>query len=139
MGSIEATDVVPRLMKLHIDNSIGLARVKFNGVITPNSVIDAVMQILSHPEFKTNMPSLWDYRECDFSAFNAQDLRRIGDVAHNTVEQNNNARIALLVEGDLQFGLSRMFVMLNEITHLDFQPFRDEEKALQWVLEDPNG
>lgn len=123
-------------MELSVDKKRGIARIVFSGPITPGCVIDAVNRMLDHPDFVTDMPSLWDYRDCNVGEFTAEDLRRIGEFAHQTVERNNSARIAIVVNGDLQYGLTRMFVMMNEITHLEFVPFRDYDAAERWALDD---
>lgn len=58
-------------------------------------------------------------------------------------EANANAfdalRMAIVASGDLPYGLSRMYEMLNVKTTAQIQVFRDRASAEQWIRAAPEG
>ncbi len=116
-----------------VDKLSGIARITFSGRVTHNDVVAAIFQLLDHPDFRSDMPSVWDYRGCEVEGFSEEEMRQLGEVAHQTSGRHNEARLALVAGSDLQFGLSRMFIMLNEIVHLEFEVFRDINEAERWA------
>ncbi|MEM7467168.1 MAG: hypothetical protein AAF387_09810 [Pseudomonadota bacterium] len=120
-------------MEINVDSEKNIAMVVMSGEVSPQSVIETVQAMLSHPAFSPTMSSIWDYRHCVVGEFPLAELKRVGDLAHATKDINYNAKIALVVGDDLQFGLSRMFVMLNEFEHVEFRPFRDIDTAEDWI------
>ena len=46
------------------------------------------------------------------------------------------SKVALLAGSDLSYGLSRMFEVLREQDYSDIYVFRDEDKAMEWILSD---
>jgi len=64
----------------------------------------------------------------------------IQQVAVNVAE--NAARLecgrtAILVGSDVQYGMARMFMALTELIHPNVEVFRDEQTALEWLLQEP--
>ena len=122
-------------LEIEIDTEKGIARLMPSGTVSVDGIIEMIHQMLEHPDFRPGMPSLWDYRACDAVNISTDDLRRIGNVASENAEQRGSARLAVVTGDDLQFGLSRMFAMMNDLQHLDYAVFRDISEAEHWLTE----
>lgn len=122
-------------MKIEIDTNARFIRVTPHGLVTLERVVHTIDEMLDHSEFESGMPSLWDFRACEIAGFSTDELRQLGAVARGNAERRGRARLAIVVSTDLQFGLSRMFAMLNELSHLEAVVFRDIVEAERWILD----
>jgi hypothetical protein len=81
---------------------------------------------------------LWDFRGClapdDFGYNEMEQIVRYIDVYTGS---KWNPRIAILVEADVQFGLSRMFQMLVEGFPTEVAIFYNRAEAEQWIGQTP--
>ncbi len=119
---------------IEIDKATRLVRVTPNEMVTLERVIETINRMLEHPDFDPGMPSLWDYRSCPDVSFSAEELRQLGDIANQNASRRGHARLAVVAGSESQFGLSRMFAMLNDMTHLEFLVSRDIVEAERRLL-----
>ena len=80
---------------------------------------------------------LWDEREADLSPIHGLDIDRLASWSLPLVEKCRGGRSAIVVEGDLNFGVARMMQSYAEAREFPFEVrcFRDREKALEWLME----
>ena len=91
--------------------------------------------ITSSKDYPPNVRAVWDVRKADFSFANFQIVSKAVNV-RSSFKKRGDCRSALIVSGDFQYGLGRMFEMLSEgkIPH-QLMVFRDYEEGEQWLLE----
>ena len=110
------------------------------GIFTIAEFYATAPDVLNSDEFPPNANSLWDLREMDLQGFDAEFMKRIVQVRKEFPERGN-AHLALLVQGDLAYGMSRMYEMLSDTETTGLQQrirvFRDFAAAEQWLLDNP--
>ena len=113
----------------------GFVRVTFAGgtLVTPQMVMEVIdLENLRYGTKRLN--ALWDFRGClppEHFGFNDMD-----DIVQHVQIQSGfkwSPRVALLIEADVQYGLSRMYQMLVEGFPTEVDIFYDESEALAWV------
>lgn len=79
-------------------------------------------------------PALWDLTGLDFHVMDRTRLAHMIEIRARHPERGQ-ARLALLVQGELQYGVSRMYEMLSENRGLPqrMQVFYDREEAERWL------
>lgn len=126
--------------EIQYDKSKSVLYVTMRGKFTFDELHAIAKAIVSADEFPPNANTLWDLRELNLEGFDAQFMERIVE-ARKQLPERGDAHLALLVHGDLAFGMSRMYEMISdgEATGLQqkIRVFRDYEKAEQWLLDNP--
>ena len=75
-----------------------------------------------------------DFREADLSSFQSPDIQMIRDFVSKHWGTGGNCKAALVVSGDLGFGLSRMYeFFIEDKTTNDVKVFRQIEEAMEWI------
>lgn len=102
---------------------------KFSGPVTVEIIIEMAGRLMARGGF-LSYRRLWDFRESGFT-LSLDDLKKVADF----VRQGDTAssRVAMLVEGDLSFGVSRMYEALRSTEGTAVMVFRDETKAVDWL------
>ena len=82
--------------------------------------------------------ALWDFRGCLApEEFGYSEMEQIIHYIDVHIGSKWNPRIAILVEAEVQFGLSRMFQMLVEGFPTEVAIFYDPAEAEQWIGQTP--
>lgn len=63
-----------------------------------------------------------------------EELRHLNDVANWNASRRGRARLAVIAGSELQFRLSLIFAMRNDLNYLAFLVLRDIVKAKRWLL-----
>jgi hypothetical protein len=102
-------------------------------VVTPRHIMEAIALMNEHYDVP-RYNSLWDFRGClapdDFGYNEVEQIIHYIDVP---IGSKWNPRVAILVEEDVQFGLSRMYQMLVEGFPTEVAIFYDPAEAEQWI------
>ena len=103
--------------------------------VSISEIEEGLRRVVTSAQHPANVPTLWDLREWDFGSVNRSRLMQIIDVRSRHPDRGN-ARLALLVKTEVQFGLSRMYELLSDSHDLPqlIQVFYSEEEALNWLL-----
>lgn len=123
------------MTELSIDRARRLVRITPGGQLNADSGLRLFRQMLEHPDFEPGMSSVWDLRQCDVSAMNAESFRAIADYSAQRAKDRGTARVAYVSDTNFAFGLSRMFEVVGKVAHLETRAFRDIASAEAWVLE----
>jgi len=115
-----------------IDGSRGLRRYRATAAFGAADVERAVAATLEHPRFRPGYAALWDLRAAP-GGFPPEDLARLLTLDRRYRERMAAPRTAIVVEGDLAFGLMRRFEMMGDLEEKGVAVFRDLEAALAWV------
>ncbi|MDY6792097.1 MAG: hypothetical protein SWH54_12590 [Thermodesulfobacteriota bacterium] len=93
------------------------------------------MKIIKHPNWDVALDILWDVRKCTLDHLNNDDLLAIGHMTNKYRKQRGNGLAAWVVSRDIDFGISRMFEMLNENKVIfNFSVFKTIQKAQDHLL-----
>ena len=114
------------------DNNL---RVTFKGgqVVTPDQIMEAIA--VENRKFDVRQyNALWDFRGCLApEIFGYNEMEQIIHYIDVHIGSKWNPRIAILVEADVQFGLSRMFQMLVEGFPTEVAIFFNPSEAEAWI------
>jgi hypothetical protein len=113
-----------------------LVECTFCGSIGPADCIALIDRILGDPRYREGFSCLVDNRALE-TAFTPDQLRQvIPAVARAFAAMAPGPRIAVLVDRDVQYGLTRMFQSLSsDILNLNLRIFRDPAEARAWLAE----
>ena len=114
-----------------IDKERRLVMTTIYGVVTLADGLAQQEKLCNDPDFDPSFSQLMDYTHAVKFDFSTEDVRTF---AQHSVFSPNSRR-AILVSGDLAFGLARMFEVLREsFGEKGIRVFRNLEEALDWVL-----
>ena len=114
------------------DSADGVVKLIFSGHTGLQDVVLATERIMEDGRIVSTR-RLFDFRKAEVH-FSAEDIGRISDRSINN--EPGDSRIAVLVRGDLQYGLSAMFGGLAWSSSRQIRIFRDEEEAVSWLTAD---
>ena len=109
-----------------------MAIIKVVGRAGLQDILDANEQ-LTHEGKYIYPRRFWDLRECllDLSAAEVETIANSSDQY-----EQSSSKVAILATNDLTFGLSRMFQVFRQSKYINMAVFRDEGKAIRWLLSD---
>ena len=114
------------------DLANGVILVRWTGRLSAAEVLRYTTELYDLDGHRRGNPGLHDARAWDVDV-PAAEIRRI--VYNDVAEPPRRAarRVALVVGGDLAYGMLRMYCTLREDTHLAPDVFRDMEAAKAWL------
>jgi hypothetical protein len=111
-----------------IDKARGLVIVTATGFVTADDLRDLQVRGKADPDFDPRHPILVDLTAAHLQGWSSIEIRRVAGGGVNT-------RRALLVAGDLAFGIARMLQAETALLGQEnVQVFRDRDVALAWLL-----
>jgi hypothetical protein len=114
-----------------IDKERRLVMSTFSGAFTLADGLSHQEKLLRDPDFAPSYSQLLDCTHVTKIELGPEDVRRL---AQKSIFSSDSRR-AILVTGDLAFGLARMFLMFREsLGEKGVRVFHDLEEALYWVL-----
>lgn len=109
---------------------------KVKGLICVQELGEKLAEFYNSPEYDPLMNSLWDMTNADFSSVTQTEIRDFKEIVIKYWGHNAKTKAALLVLGDLDFGLSRMYEMLMSVdTSSNIKVFREYNDAERWLEE----
>jgi hypothetical protein len=87
--------------------------------------------ILESDSFPDSRLEIWDLSQLDLDLAGDR-IRSLAELAK--AKNHRPAKSAILVHGDLAYGLFRMFAMNREQPEIETQVFTDENEARAWLL-----
>jgi len=124
-------------MKASVEIGNNTARVTLSGPIAIDRWKEAYHQLLSHPDFRKDMNTLWDFRAVEkIHTMEPSDMHAIAREVTDHAEQRGTGRVALVMAREVDFGLARMYELMSDgLVPLSIQVFRDLGKAEAWLAE----
>ena len=115
----------PDYMLVAMQGAIDLPRVK--------ALVEA---FVTHPQFETGIPVLWDAREIESFNLNFDDMREFGKFLAGLAERRGGGRSAMVAKDDAVFGTFRIHQLMNQsVVSYEFHVFRDFDEARRWLLQ----
>jgi hypothetical protein len=122
----------------HYDRTKQILYCTVRGAYTMETFYATVPSIAQSTEFPPDSDTLWDLRQLIFDGLNADFMKQLV-AARKAFPERRGARLALIVEGDLAFGLTRMYEMISDAEAAELQQqmraFRSLAAGEQWLLE----
>lgn len=117
-----------------IDENKGYVLHVLDGKPKVRDIIQAASNRKKLPGFIPKMPVVWDLREVDFSDFSLNDVRHLAmEALLAKKERGWGFRLALVAEGDFEYGMSRMCLAHFVDLALVSAVFRTMDEALNWI------
>jgi len=117
-----------------IDREDKLITYRATGDITVADMKAAFESIFSHPHFEPGMNALCDAKYASFEEMSFGEVQElVGLLAERSERRGKNFKVALLVRGNPEFGLSSLFEMQTYSLPFDVQVFRKTAEAKEWL------
>ena len=121
-------------IETHFDPQAKLIHYKATGEINVVEMIAAFQGIFSHPDFEPGMNALCDAKYATFEEMALHDVQDLAaEIGSRSKERGKGYRIAILVRGNTEFGLSALFEMQTVSLPFDVQVFRNTNEAKTWL------
>lgn len=104
-----------------------------SGKIVLEEVERAFQAMFEDPDFRPGIHALWDLRNASIGLYAQQipDILRM--VRERQAERGSGYRVAILVAGSPDFGLSTLFEMSAHSMPFEVRVFRSLTQATQWL------
>jgi hypothetical protein len=119
------------------DESVGCYFVTWTETVGVTEIEAYYQELERQPWFGEDVNAFHDFRDAKLDLSEA-DIRRTVEYYGRAAAIAGPSRRAVLVAGDLTFGVSRMFTTLAEHLPGDFRVCRDVEEAKTWVRLPPD-
>lgn len=117
-----------------IDKSANLRIHKVSGTVTVADLVAKLKELYSSPTFEPDMNVLWDLRDARIESAKSPEIDDLSLFVAGHWATSGKSKAALVVSGDFEYGLSRMYeVFLESKSPNDVMVFRNIEKAMAWV------
>ena len=124
--------MIPKTWSIEIDESTGVWIVTVHGELMIGDFGQFLSDMRKVPEHRKCINALWDLRRVDqFPSTN--EIHLLSNRVRSDAMRPH--RLAIVVERDDHFGLSRMFEMLSEQPGIEQRVFRDYDRAQQWLTQ----
>ncbi len=107
------------------------------GKVTAAEVVDKIREFYHGGPITTN--TMWDFSAADAGGVESREIRDIAVLVSRYGQKRKGGRTALVLSGDLEFGLGRMFSsfiemeMEKEENPFEFRCFRNRAEAEAWL------
>jgi hypothetical protein len=111
------------------------AVVHFRSEVTLEAVEAAVAALRQHPDFRPDLPTIWDFSGARGGGLDPDQMRRLARSAGDHRRGGGRPRVAVVVPEQSNFGGARMFSSLGaDAIHVELGIFRESATAYAWVF-----
>ena len=108
---------------------------KVDGLINVNELKEMLAAFYKSPEYDPDMNVLWDLWDADFSSVTSEEVKSLTRMVEKHWGQGRKSKAALIVSGDLDYGLSRMYeILLSGSSPNNVMVFRNYDEAEKWLI-----
>jgi hypothetical protein len=105
----------------------------FDGELTIEMVQSAFKEIVSSSEYPPDISTIWDIRKLDLTSVDRQLMDKIIYFRQGINSIRGAAKIALVADSELSFGLGRMYEGLSGSLAQEMSIFKSMEEAEKWL------
>ena len=124
-------------IRMIIDKTTGVIRTTATGRVIGDDLVAYYHRLRSHPDFRSNLNEIFDLTDVTEANVDAADVRRLSGVTEEFTRRGVTVKVAIVAPRDLEFGLSRMYEMLQDQSLNDVRVFRDRAEAEGWIFAPP--
>lgn len=118
---------------IDVDPKANLVTYTATGDIDFTQTRDAYESVFDHPDFRTNMNAMCDAREAVIT-LTVGEIAKLKDVLKSHQgERGSGYRVAIVVAGSPDFGLSTLFEMQTYGLPFELKVFRSFTQASEWL------
>ena len=118
-----------------IDRTKGLIQTTASGRVTGVDLADYYKRLRAHPDFRRDLNEIFDATRVETIDLTADDVRRLSSATEQYTSLGVPVKVAIVAPGDLEFGLSRMYEMLQVNSINVLKVFRERALAERWIDE----
>lgn len=111
----------------------GVVHIHASGALTDAHLFDLRERLAVDPALRPGAPRLADIREVDRLEVTPDGIHRLVAMEHDPAQPFSARRIAIVVSGDLPYGMARMYEALSSETPAAVRVFRDLDEARAWL------
>jgi hypothetical protein len=123
-------------VETRIDTDAGVVTFKVTGDLVLDEIRRALEDLYSDPEFQPSMHSLWELKEGHVGVTATQLPELIEFLGKTAEKRGTGHKVAIVVRGNLDFGLSTIFQMHAYSLPFEVKVYQSLTQAKRWLLED---
>lgn len=112
-----------------------LIRITYTGEVRPADILQNTLLELQHPDFHPGMNSLSDFSNVKFVETNFNILNQYKKHMPDIEKARGSCRWAMVSSSLVNFGILRMFEMLNDNNTIQMKVFRNMDEGRKWLQE----
>ena len=121
-------------MDFSITPQRGYLEVKLSGRPTPDAFDKYFEALLAHDDWNPGTPILTDETNLDAGTTTVREVRDIAEVCARRKSELGPVRTAILVAGDFEYGMNRMWdAFIEGKWDVESALFRSRDEALAWL------
>ena len=105
-----------------------------NGYIASDELIQMVKELWKNDEYLSATHMMWDFSLSE-SNYYFEDIFKLFQFVKKNKHSQMLKMLAIVAPKDNEFGISRMYAMLNESDNPKIEVYREIVDAEQWLLE----
>lgn len=121
-------------IRMIIERDVGLIRTTASGRLGGTDLIEYYRRLRAHPDFRSNLNEIFDATQVEAVDVTADDVRRLSSITEEFTKHGVPVKVAIIAPGDVEFGLSRMYEMLQIQSINVLKVFRERAAAEAWIL-----
>lgn len=123
-------------VETHIDTDAGMVTFKVTGDLVLEEIRQALEDLYTNPVFHRSMHSLWELKEGHVGVTATQLPDLIKFLEKSADKRGTDYKVAIVVRGNLDFGLSTIFQMHAYTLPFEVKVFQSLTQAKSWLLEE---
>jgi hypothetical protein len=116
-----------------VDNKTAVMIHTVTGEITYEGIKSSYASVITHPDYKDDMNSIWDIRDADASKFDSHDTIKIARFFETKTKDRAEYKTAVIVSRDLEHAVSRKYQVAAADLPAKIGVFNNLEEAKKWV------
>jgi hypothetical protein len=117
----------------HVNPETSLVTFECAGTLLLEEVEQAFDAMFKHPAFRPGCNALWDIRHASIGLYAQQIPEILRMIKGRQADRGTGYRVAILVSGSPDFGLSTLFEMSAHSMPFEVRVFRSHTQATQWL------
>lgn len=122
-------------IRMTIERDKGLIRTTASGCIGGTDLIEYYRRLRAHPNFRSNLNEIFDATQVEGVDVTAEDVRHLSSITEAFTKHGVPVKVAIIAPGDVEFGMSRMYEMLQVQSINVLKVFRERSAAEAWIDE----
>lgn len=122
------------IARLNHDPVMEIVTVELEGDVSLDTLKGALQKLITDDSFPPNTDTIWDLRKSNLTSVDKKLIDGLIKFrAEGVHARRGDAKVAIVADSDLSFGLSRMYQVLSEDLLMDVEIFREYQAAVQWL------
>lgn len=123
-------------IKLEYDRAHNILKIHAYGTITLDNVEQGMKQVFESSEYPSDINTLWDVRQLDFSELDLDLIKGIVLLRKKYDAERDGAKIAILSNYALAGPLVKLYTILTRGLRQSNKVFTTEDSAMLWLLKE---